>query len=87
MWGRIHIVCRKRPQDVSRGRPMTLHIGQYGDVPRTLYWDVLMASCFTGPKDVGRRRPHDVGRGRPLALHRGPYGDVHMTSFGDVLRT
>ena len=35
-----------RPQDVGRGRPMALHIGQYKDVLKTLHWNVLRTSYF-----------------------------------------
>ena len=62
---------------------MALHIGQFGDVLRTLHCDVI----FQSPKNVGSGRPQDVCRGRPLTLHRGPYGDVHRMTFGDVSRT
>ena len=53
-----------------------LHIGQYGDILRTLQWDLLI---IQRPKDVGRGCPQDVGSGRPLAFHRGPYRDVSRT--------
>ena len=42
----LHNVCRRHPQDVGRGRPMALHIGPYGDVPRTLHWNVFRTSYF-----------------------------------------
>ena len=35
-WGRLHNACRRCPQDIGRGRPMGLHIGQYLDVLITL---------------------------------------------------
>ena len=39
-------ICRRRPQNVGRGRPMELHIGQYGNILRTLQWDVNRTSYF-----------------------------------------
>ena len=47
--GRTHNVCRGRSQDVGRECPMALHRGQYGDVPRTLHWDVLRTSVRDVP--------------------------------------
>ena len=44
--GRRDRVCRGRPQDVGRGRPLVLHIGQYGDVLGALLWDVLGTPYF-----------------------------------------
>ena len=44
--GRRHKVCRRRPQDVGVGRPLVLHIGQYGDALRTLLLDVLGTPYF-----------------------------------------
>ena len=44
--GRRHKVCRRRPQNVGGGRPLVLHIEQYGDVLRTLLWDVLGTPYF-----------------------------------------
>ena len=48
MWRHFHNVCRRRPKDVSRGRPLVLHIRQYGDILRTLHWDVrdVLRSSF-----------------------------------------
>ena len=41
-----HNLCRRRPQDVGRGRPMVLHIGQNGGFLKTVHWDVLRTSDF-----------------------------------------
>ena len=75
---RPHNICRRRPQEVSRRRLLALHVRQYGNVLRTLQWDVLVTSYFvvlrTSNKDVPWRYIHDqigtskghlLGRGRP----------------------
>ena len=85
--GRRHKVCRRRPQDVGGGRPLVLHIGQYGDVLRTLLWDVLGTPYFNVLRMLVEDLLMDVGTGLLLALHRGPYGNVRRTSSREVLGT
>ena len=56
IWGRPRNVCRRSPQDVGRGCPLTLHIVHYGDVLRTSYFNVQRTSI----KDVLRTSAGDV---------------------------
>ena len=66
---------RRRPEDVGRGLPLALHIGQYGDVPRMLRWYVLR----TLVEDVLRTSIGDI----PWR-----YIEDHMgTSIGRLLMT
>ena len=78
-------VCRKRPQDVGKGRPLALHIGHYWDDLRTLYWDVLRASYFNvqriSVEDVLRMLAGDV----PWRYIEDLLGTI--SPFGEVLRT
>ena len=81
--GRPHNVCRRRPQDVGGGRPMALHIVQYGNVRRMLLWDVLRTSYF----NVLRAFVEDVLR---TSVRDVPwrYIEDHMeTSIGRLLGT
>ena len=83
IWGLPHNVCRRCPQDLSRGHPLALHIGQYGDVLRTLHWDVLRMSYFSllrgSVEDLLRTLAGDVPN-RYVMDHMG-------MSIGRLLRT
>ena len=88
VWGRPHNLCKRRHRDVGRGRPMASHIGQYGDVLRTSYFNVLRKLV----EDVLRTSVGDVPQRYIEDRWGRPYGDVHMgtyigTSFGDVFST
>lgn len=48
----------RHPQDVSRRRDLVFHTETYGDVIRTLYWDLLSTSCL----EVLRTLIRDVTR-------------------------
>ena len=65
-------VCRKRPLDVGKGRPLALHIGHYWDDLRTLYWDVLRASYFNVHRATQRTFWERIS----------PFGEVLRTSLG-----
>ena len=62
--GGPHNVGRSFPQDVGRVRPIALHIGQYGDVLRTLHWVILRTSHFnvlrTSVENVLRESVQDI---------------------------
>ena len=71
VWGGTHNIGRRRLQAFSRGRPTALHIGQYGDVLRTSYFNVLRTSVG----DVPWRYTEDHLRtsiGRLLETSSGP---------------
>ena len=46
IWGSPYNICRRRAQDVGRGRLFVLHVGQQGDILRTLDQDVHRTSYF-----------------------------------------
>ena len=69
-----------------RGLPMALHIGQYGDVPRTLRWYVLRTLYLnvlrTSVEDVLRTSIGDIPW-RYIEDHMGTsIGRLLMTSSG-----
>ena len=93
--GRPHNLCRRRPQDAGKGRPMALYIGQYGDVLRPLHWDVLRTSYFnvlrTSVEDVLKTSVGDfpwryiedlmgTSLGRLLGTFSGRPWDVNLPS-------
>ena len=83
IWVHPFNVCRNRPQDVGKGRALALHIGHYGGVLRTLYWDVLRTSYF----NIQRTSVEDVLR-MSLGDFLWRYIEGHMgTSIGRLLGT
>ena len=62
---------------------MALHIGQFGDVLKTLHWDVLRTSCF----NVLRTSVEDILR-TSVGNVTSRYTEDHMgTSIGRFLET
>ena len=98
IWGHPRNVCRRRPQDVGRGRPLALHI-EHGCVLKILHWDVVRTSHFsskrTSVEDVGRRRRQGFIQntmGASSGRYIGTLSRRHIssgryigTSFGDIL--